>query len=74
MIDKYAGTGILRRGKDGRWVNEEIITVCQEDIGVVVNNIDGKEAITSVFKIKYGKNGTHVVPDYPSKKGAKARK
>ncbi len=74
LVDKYAGTGILRRNKDGSWANEEIITVHPQDVGMAVNNLDGKEAPTSVFKIKYGKKGTHIVPDYPSKKGAKARR
>lgn len=74
LVDRYAGTGILTRRKDGAWANEEVITVHTQDIGVAVNNLNGQEAPTSVFKIKYGKNGTHVVPDYPSKKGAKARK
>lgn len=74
LVNKYAGTGILTRSKNGSWANEEIITVHPQDIGVAVNNLDGKEAPTSVFKIKYGKKGTHIVPDYPSKKGAKARK
>lgn len=74
LVNKYAGTGILTRRKDGSWANEEVITVYPHDIGVAVNNLNGKEVTTSVFKIKYGKKGTHVVPDYPSKKGAKARK
>ena len=74
LVDKYAGTGILTRRKDGSWANEEVITTHPQDVGIAVNNMDGKEVPTSVFKIKYGKNGTHVVPDYPSKKGAKARK
>lgn len=73
LIGQYAGTGILKRRKDGLWLSEEIITVHSEDIGIAVNNLDGTEATTSVFKIKYGKNGTHIIPDYPSKKGAKAR-
>ncbi len=74
LVDKYAGTGILTRRKDGLWANEEVITTHSQEVGVAVNNLDGKEVPTSVFKIKYGKNGTHVVPDYPSKKGVKARK
>lgn len=72
LVDKYSGTGVLRWRK-GRWLNEEIITVHPDQIGVAVNNLNGIEADTTVFKIKYGKNGTHVVPDYPSKKGAKGK-
>lgn len=73
LVNRYAGTGILRRGKDGRWLNEEVITTHPGVIGVAVNNLNGKEAETTTFKIKYGKNGTHVIPDYPSKKGAKGK-
>jgi hypothetical protein len=74
LVDKYRGTGILPRGKNGRWLNTEIITIHPDIVGVAVNNRTGAEADTPVFKIHYGKNGTHVVPDYPSKKGAKNRK
>ena len=75
LIDKYAGTGILTRGSDGRWLNEEIITTHHGDIGVAVDNRNGKEAPTSVFKIKYSPSGkgTHMIPDYPSKKGRKGK-
>ena len=46
-----------------KWANNEII-------GTVVNNLKDKEAETTVFKIHYSeKYGTHIVPDYPSKKG-----
>lgn len=74
LIDKYHGTGILSRTEDGRWRNEEVITAHPDGIGIVVNNLTGAEAPTSVFKIKYRPKGTHVIPDYPSKKGAKGRK
>ncbi|MCX7715031.1 MAG: polymorphic toxin type 50 domain-containing protein [Clostridia bacterium] len=74
LIDQYSGTGILLKNKDGKWTNTEIITTHQSIIGIAINNITGKEAETTVFKIKYGKNGTHIFPDYPSKKGAKATK
>lgn len=74
LVNQYAGTGILTRRADGSWLNEEVITTHSKKIGVAVNNFTGQEADTQVFKIKYGKNGTHVVPDYPSKKGAKAKK
>ena len=73
LVNRYAGTGILRRGKDGKWLNEEVITIHPDEVGIAVNNLNGKEVPTTVFKIKYGKNGTHVIPDYPSKKGAKGK-
>lgn len=74
LVDKYHGTGILERnGKTGEWRNVEIITVHPDSVGIAVDNRTGAEADTMVFKIHYGKRGTHIVPDYPSKKGAKAR-
>lgn len=71
LIDKYNGTGILGKRKDGSWDNTEEITVHEQIIGIAVNNITGAEAETTVFKIHYGKKGTHIVPGYPSRKGEK---
>ena len=31
----------------------------------------GDETATTVFTIHYSKKGTHIVPDYPSRKGTK---
>ena len=74
LVDQYNGTGILGKRKDGSWDNTEEITIYDQKIGIVVNNITGVEAETTVFKIHYGKKGTHIVPGYPSRKGAKAKK
>ena len=76
LIRQYAGTGILERSKrTGEWTEKEIITVHTGVIGVAVNDKTGVEAPTTTFKIHYSKKrGVHIVPDYPSKKGAKARK
>ena len=74
LVDKYRGTGILPRDKSGRWLQHELITVHPDAVGIAVNNMTGAEAETTTFKIHYSKDGTHVVPDYPSKKGAKARR
>lgn len=74
LIDQYHGTGIIHRAKDGRWTNQEWITLHPESIGVAVDDRTGAEADTTTFKIHYGKNGTHIVPDYPSKKGMKGPK
>lgn len=67
LIERYFGSGeiILRKGQ---WNNTEIILTNDEVIGKAINNLNGKEADTTVFKIHYGKDGTHMVPDYPSKK------
>lgn len=74
LIDQYSGTGILGKHKDGSWNNTEEITIHKQIVGTVVNNIAGEEAETTVFKIHYGKKGTHIVPGYPSRKGAKDNK
>lgn len=76
LVNKYAGIGILPRDQGGRWLNEEIITMHTDPIGIVVDNRNGNTAETTVFKIKYSPKGrgTHIIPDYPSKKGAKGRK
>ena len=70
MIYKYAGTGKIRI-KNGKWLNYEMITTNDKIVGVVVNNLTGEEVLTTTFKIHYSKNGVHIVPDYPSKKGNK---
>lgn len=74
LVDKYHGTGVLLRRDDGTWQQKELITVHPEAIGTAVNNLTGAEAETTTFKIHYRKNGTHIVPDYPSKKGDKNKK
>lgn len=67
LVNKYKGTGILRISK-GQWQNVETIIDNDEIIGVVINNITGDKADTSVFKIHYSDKGVHISPDYPSKK------
>lgn len=73
LVDKYHGTGILIKNKDGGWREIERITVHPETIGVAVNNLSGAEAETTVFTIRYSKDGVHIAPDYPSRKGDKAK-
>lgn len=73
LIDHYHGSGILLRRKDGTWNEKELITVYPDVIGISVNNLTGAEVDTTVFTIHYSKKGTHIVPSYPSKKGAKAK-
>lgn len=75
LVQQYKGCGILNgKVNQGVWSGTETITTNPTDIGVVVNNLTGAEAPTPVFKIHYGPRGIHIVPDYPSKKGAKAKK
>lgn len=74
LVDAYKGTGILQRDRHGRWRNSELITVHPNKIGVAVNDRTSAEADTPVFCIHYSKDGVHISPDYPSKKGAKCKK
>lgn len=73
LVGRYHGTGILLRSDDGSWRGIERITVHPEVIGVAVNNRTGMEAETTTFTIRYSKKGLHIVPDYPSRKGDKAK-
>ena len=73
LVDRYKGTGILQFNKDGKWRNQELITMHSDKIGVAVNDRTGDDADTTVFRIHYRKDGVHISPDYPSKKGAKGK-
>lgn len=74
LVQQFKGSGILKgRIVQVRWIGTEIITTNLKDVGVAVHNVTGAEAITPVFKIHYGPRGIHIVPDYPSKKGTKAK-
>lgn len=64
----FSGTGEVRYNKNNQWDNKETILTNNKIVGVVINNLTGKEAETSVFKIHYSKDGMHIVPDYPSKR------
>lgn len=72
LVDKYHGTGILLKRKNGSWRGVERITVHPDKIGIAVNNLTGVEADTTTFTIRYSKDGVHIAPDYPSRKGDKA--
>lgn len=66
LVDKYAGTGELRRvEKIGKWINKEFIEA-DENIGYWVYEETGKGHITNRFTISYSKEkGTHIVPARP---------
>ena len=66
LVDKYAGTGDLRRVKKvGKWVNKEFIET-NENIGYWVDEDTGEEYLTNRFTISYSKEkGTHIVPAMP---------
>lgn len=68
LVTGYAGKGINIYDSHGNWTHTEIIVTNDEEIGVVVNNLNGETQETSVFKIHYSKKGVHIVPDYMNKK------
>lgn len=61
LVNRYAGTGELKRDKNGKWTNKEFVKADQK-IGVVVSPETGEETETSKFSIHYAKNGVHIVP------------
>lgn len=73
LVERCHGTGILLRSKDGRWRKQERITWYPDEIGTSINNLTGQQAPTTVFVIHYSKDGVHIVPDYPGRKGERDR-
>lgn len=61
LINKYAGTGEMRRDKQGNWTNKEFVRA-DKKIGFAVDPITGEEFETSRFSIHYSKKGVHIVP------------
>lgn len=61
LVDRYAGTGELKRDKNGRWTQKEFVTV-EKYVGVFVSRLDGSEMPTKRFAIHYSGKGTHIVP------------
>lgn len=61
LVDKYAGTGEIRRDAQGNWTNKEFVKADRK-IGVAIDPVTGEEFETSRFSIHYSKKGTHIVP------------
>ena len=61
LVQKYAGTGWIRRDGNERWSHKEIITA-DKIIGVVVDPLTGEKKETRKFVIHYSKKGVHIVP------------
>lgn len=68
LVAEYAGKGVNFYDSHGNWTHTELIVTNDENIGVVVNNLNGKTQETNVFKIHYSQKGVHIVPDYIRKK------
>lgn len=61
LVNKYAGTGEIRRDAQGNWTNKEFVKADRK-IGVAIDPVTGEEFETSRFSIHYSKKGTHIVP------------
>lgn len=62
LVNKYTGSGELKRDKRGKWTKKEFITA-DDYIGFYVDAKTGEKSLTKRFSISYSKEqGTHVVP------------
>lgn len=61
LINKYAGKGIIKFDRKGRWNNKEIITT-DKLIGKYINKNYNTVVDTNSFVIHYSEKGTHIVP------------
>lgn len=61
LVNKYAGTGEIRRIKNtGKWINKQFF-MHTDYVGYVLDN--GKYVKTKYFSIEYSKQkGVHIVP------------
>ena len=61
IVNKFAGTGEIKRDSKGRWNNKEVITA-DKNIGHCVDVRTGAEVVTNRATIHYSKKGVHIVP------------
>ncbi|ABX43326.1 polymorphic toxin type 50 domain-containing protein [Lachnoclostridium phytofermentans] len=61
LVNKYAGTGEIKRDNRGNWNNKEVVDF-KKEIGISIDNLTGIEYVTTKAKIHYSKKGVHVVP------------
>lgn len=62
LVNRYAGSGEIRRTDSGRWVGRQFF---ENDsyIGMVVDGNTGEKIRTKYFSVEYSKEkGTHIVP------------
>lgn len=61
LVNKYAGTGKIKRNNNGKWSNKEVV-VADDIIGYDISDLDGSIIPTKSFTIHYSKKGVHIVP------------
>ena len=61
LVNKYAGTGIIKFDRSGNWNNKELITI-DKIIGKYINKNYNTVVDTNSFIIHYSQKGTHIVP------------
>lgn len=61
LVDRYAGTGMIQRDRNGNFANRELI-VADRNVGINIDPKTGKETATNRFYIYYSKTGVHIVP------------
>lgn len=60
LINKYAGVGEKKFGRNDKWDKKEIIY--HDKVIGIAKSIKSGEHETNAFKIHYSKTGTHIVP------------
>lgn len=61
LVNKYAGTGEIRRDTNKKWKHTEVVN-SENFVGYTVDQFTGEETKTTAFTIHYSKTGTHIVP------------
>lgn len=64
IVNQYAGTGDLKRGRDGEWNHKEEINLPYK-VGVCVSLKIPHGIETNIITIHYSRTGVHVVPARP---------
>ena len=64
LINKYHGTGKLKRDGNKKWREKEFITT-DKNIGMYISKDGEIREESKKFTIIYSKNGTHIVPRNP---------
>ncbi|OQB15721.1 MAG: NAD(+)--arginine ADP-ribosyltransferase EFV [Firmicutes bacterium ADurb.Bin193] len=62
LVNRYAGTGIIRANKKGNVIKREEILNNNSIVGVDLSDITNEMKIATGFVIHYTNRGTHIVP------------